>query len=270
MVGWADGQPEVLLAPGGAALRSWHEFSEAGWQASWPRGPRLDDGQYCWLPPIDRPQKIFGIGLNYADHARETGATVGEIPVVFNKLTSSLAAHQSAIQLPALSQQVDFEAELVVVVGRGGSHIPVSAAREHIFGYGCGVDVSARDWQKGKPGGQWLLGKSFDTFAPLGPWITTADEIPWPVELDIQLTLNGERMQASNTRELIFGVDFLVAHLSKFCTLAPGDLIYTGTPSGVGVARQPPRFLQPGDRLEVTIEKLGTLANSVVASDGSI
>jgi 2-keto-4-pentenoate hydratase/2-oxohepta-3-ene-1,7-dioic acid hydratase in catechol pathway len=158
------------------------------------------------------------------------------------------------------------EAELVVVMGRGGRNIPQSVAAEHVFGYCCGNDVSARDWQKGKPGGQWLLGKTFDSFAPFGPAIVSADEIGWPVELNIRSRLNQMTMQESNTKQFIFPIEFLIAHLSKFCTLRPGDLIFTGTPSGVGVARTPPIFLKPGDVVEVEIDRIGKLSNPVVAS----
>ncbi len=228
-------------------------------------GPRYSFEVVEVLPPVASPEKIFGIGLNYSDHAAETGASVGEIPVVFNKLSTSISASGRPIVLPPVSQQVDFEAELVVVIGRTGRHIHTADARRHIFGVCCGNDVSARDWQKGKPGGQWLLGKSFDTFAPIGPWITTLDSLAWPLELDIRLKLNGEEMQASNTRNLIFSIEYLVAHLSKFCTLNPGDLIFTGTPSGVGVARNPPVFLSPGDCVEVCIATLGEIRNPVIA-----
>ena len=153
----------------------------------------------------------------------------------------------------------------MVVIGRGGRHIPKQQAREHIAAYCCGNDVSARDWQLRKPGGQWLLGKSFDTFAPIGPPLVTADEIPDPGHLAIQLRLNGRVMQDSNTAQFIFAVDELVAYVSQVCTLAPGDLIFTGTPPGVGFARKPPVFLKPGDVVEVEIEKLGVLRNPVVA-----
>jgi 2-keto-4-pentenoate hydratase/2-oxohepta-3-ene-1,7-dioic acid hydratase in catechol pathway len=218
------------------------------------------------LAPIARPEKIFCIGLNYADHAAETKATVGEWPVVFSKFSSALIGPGDPIRLPAISQQIDFEAELVLVVGKGGRNIPRAAAGDHIFGYCCGNDVSARDWQKGRPGGQWLLGKTIDTFAPLGPAITTADEIGWPPQLDIRLRLNGHLMQDSNTRHFIFPPDILLAHLSQFCCLRPGDLIFTGTPSGVGFARTPPIFLKPGDIVAVEIEQLGELSNPVAAS----
>ncbi|HMP05592.1 MAG TPA: fumarylacetoacetate hydrolase family protein [Lacipirellulaceae bacterium] len=217
------------------------------------------------LPPVVDPQKILCVGLNYADHAAETGAQVGDEPVIFNKFPTCLRGVDQAIELPPESAEVDYEAELVVVIGRRARRVPRSTALQYVAGYACGHDVSARDWQKGKPGKQWLLGKSFDSFAPLGPWLATADEIADPHQLDIQLRLNGQVMQSSNTRQLIFGVDYLVSYLSHVCTLLPGDLIYTGTPPGVGMARQPPVFLQPGDIVEVSIPGLGTLRNPVVA-----
>jgi 2-keto-4-pentenoate hydratase/2-oxohepta-3-ene-1,7-dioic acid hydratase in catechol pathway len=217
------------------------------------------------LAPIPDPEKIICIGLNYADHAAETGAKIPNEPVVFNKFLTTLRAHGDDIVLPKVSEEVDYEAELVVVIGKGGKHIPIEQAMQHVAGYACGHDVSARDWQKGKPGNQWLLGKSFDSFAPLGPELVTADEVGDPGVLQIQLRLNGEVMQNSTTRQLIFAVDYLVSYLSKCVTLKPGDLIYTGTPPGVGMARTPPVWLKPGDVVEVEIEKIGVLKNRVVA-----
>jgi 2-keto-4-pentenoate hydratase/2-oxohepta-3-ene-1,7-dioic acid hydratase in catechol pathway len=215
--------------------------------------------------PISNMEKIICIGVNYVDHAREMGGEPAALPVVFNKFPSSINSPGGNIELPAISEQVDFEAELVVVIGKPGRNIPQAEALDHVFGYCCGIDVTARDWQKGKPGGQWLLGKTFDTFAPIGPMIVTADDIPNPHELDIQLRLNGQIRQSSNTNQLIYSIDFLIAHLSKFVTLKTGDLLFTGTPAGVGAGRNPPLFLQPGDRLEVEIDGLGILKNQVVA-----
>jgi 2-keto-4-pentenoate hydratase/2-oxohepta-3-ene-1,7-dioic acid hydratase in catechol pathway len=213
------------------------------------------------LPPIPSPEKVICIGLNYADHARETNATVPSCPVVFSKFPTALLPHDGTVRLPRASAEVDYEAELVLVIGRGGRYIPESESRGHIATYTCGNDVSARDWQKNKPGGQWLSGKSFDTFAPAGPCMVTADEIPDPGRLAIQMRLNGQVMQDSNTAELIFSVDHLVSYISSFCTLHPGDLIFTGTPSGVGMGRRPPVYLKPGDVTEVQIERIGVLRN---------
>jgi 2-keto-4-pentenoate hydratase/2-oxohepta-3-ene-1,7-dioic acid hydratase in catechol pathway len=219
------------------------------------------------VPPVPFPDKVICIGLNYADHAKETGQRLPSEPVVFCKFPTAVRAPGDPIVLPKASAQVDYEAELVVVIGQGGRHIPVAEARRHVAAYCCGNDVSARDWQIGKPGGQWLLGKSFDSFAPFGPALVTADEVPDPGNLKIHLRLNGQTLQDSSTAQLIFSIDKLIAYLSTVCTLAPGDLIFTGTPPGVGMARKPPIFLKPGDVTEVEIEGLGVLRNPVIAEE---
>ena len=228
-------------------------------------GSLISAAEVRLAPPITDPQKIVCIGLNYADHAAETGSPIPSEPVVFNKLSTTLRGPGDDIVLPPESDQVDYEAELVVVIGRQGHRIAEADALDYVAGYTCGHDVSARDWQKGKPAKQWLLGKSFDSFAPIGPVLVTADEIPDPNSLDVTLRLNGEVMQHSNTRQFIFSVQKLIAYLSNVCTLMPGDLIFTGTPPGVGMARTPPVFLQPGDQVEVEIEGIGVLQNQVVA-----
>jgi 2-keto-4-pentenoate hydratase/2-oxohepta-3-ene-1,7-dioic acid hydratase in catechol pathway len=230
-------------------------------------GDALSPDDLRLAPPIPDPQKIICVGLNYADHAAESGAKVGDEPVIFNKFPTALAAHGDPIRLPKVGAHVDYEAELVAVIGVGGKNISRGAALDHVAGYACGHDVSARDWQKDKPGGQWLLGKSFDGFAPLGPELVTADEVGNPHELDIRLRLNGQVMQDSNTAQLIFCVDVLVSYISQVCTLMPGDLIYTGTPPGVGMARKPPVLLKAGDVVEVEIEKIGVLRNTVVMEE---
>lgn len=217
------------------------------------------------LSPIYPAGKIICIGLNYADHAAETGAEIPAQPIVFNKFPTALCGDGDPILLPAESTKVDYEAELVAVIGIGGRRISEANAMEHVAGYCCGHDVSARDWQKGTPGGQWLLGKTFDSFAPLGPDLVTADEVPDPHNLKVQMRLNGETMQDSSTAQLIFNIPQLVAHVSKICTLNAGDLIYTGTPPGVGMARKPPVFLKDGDVCEIEIESIGLLTNPVVA-----
>lgn len=226
------------------------------------RDNRLMTGRL--LAPIANPSKVICIGLNYRDHALESNSPIPTEPVVFNKFPQAVIGPEDSVVLPEVAHQVDYEAELVVVIGRGGRRIPKEQALQHVAGYMVGNDISARDWQKGRPGGQWLLGKTPDTFAPTGPWLVTADEID-PHNLHIQLRLNGETMQNSSTRELIFGVDALIAHLSQLFTLLPGDLLFTGTPPGVGSARKPPVFLKPGDRMEVEIEGLGVLVNPVRA-----
>ncbi len=216
------------------------------------------------LAPISDPGKVICIGLNYRDHALETNSPIPGEPVVFNKFPQCVVGPDDAVVLPRVAHEVDYEAELVVVIGRRGKNISKTNAMKHVAGYTIGNDVSARDWQKGRPGGQWLLGKTPDTFAPTGPHLVTADEID-PGSLKIGLRLNGKTMQASSTRELIFGVEELIAHVSQLVTLQAGDLIFTGTPPGVGAARNPPVFIQPGDRMEVEIEGLGVLSNPVVA-----
>lgn len=217
------------------------------------------------LPPVPFPQKIVCVGLNYADHAAESGMSPPSEPVIFDKFPTAASAHGRPVVLPAVAQQVDYEAELVAVIGRKAKNVPAARAREYIAGFTCGNDISARDWQMGKPGGQWLLGKSFDTFAPFGPALVTADEVPEPGRLAISLRLNGNTMQQSSTDQLIFSVDELVAYISQVCTLLPGDVLFTGTPPGVGFARKPPVFLKAGDQVEVEIEGLGVLENPIRA-----
>jgi 2-keto-4-pentenoate hydratase/2-oxohepta-3-ene-1,7-dioic acid hydratase in catechol pathway len=193
------------------------------------------------------------------------GSEPPEEPLIFSKLGSTLIGHQAPVVLPRESDQVDYEAELVVVIGKPGRRIPESSAMDHVAGFTCGNDISARDWQKGKPGGQWLLGKSFDSFAPIGPFFVSADEIRDPQNLDVTLRLNGACMQQSNTRNMVHSIASLIAYISQVCSLESGDLLFTGTPEGVGAARQPPVFLRPGDFVEVEISQVGTLRNPVVA-----
>ncbi len=219
--------------------------------------------QISWLPPIPRPSKILAVGRNFAEHAEEQGAEVPTEPIIFCKLPSAIIGHEASVELPRESGQVDFEGELVAVIGKRGRRVSRAGALSHVAGYTCGNDITARDWQKGKPGGQWLLGKSFDTFAPTGPWLVTSDEIPDPQNLQIGLTLNGTVMQAGSTSQQLFPLAELIAYLSRVTTLEPGDLIFTGTPPGVGAARTPPVFLKSGDVLEVTVQQIGTLRNTV-------
>jgi 2-keto-4-pentenoate hydratase/2-oxohepta-3-ene-1,7-dioic acid hydratase in catechol pathway len=214
-----------------------------------------------WLAPVPRPGKVICIGLNYRDHAAESNMAIPERPVVFSKFATSVIAPGEAVVLPATSAQVDYEAELAVVIGRRAKNVGANSAFDYVLGYTVFNDVSARDFQFAD--GQWQRGKSCDTFAPMGPFIVTADEIPDPHKLSIKLRLNGKTMQDSNTDQLIFGVPELIAFLSETITLEPGDVIATGTPPGVGFARKPPVFLKQGDEMEVEIEKIGTL-NSVV------
>ena len=213
------------------------EGQRKAWNSLASGAVRHDPARSRLLAPVPDPQKIICIGLNYRDHAAESGVPVPEEPILFSKYSTSLIGHGEMIILPSVSQQVDYEAELVVVIGRSGRHIPRKRALEHVGGYAVGHDVSARDWQLNKPGKQWMAGKTFDTFAPVGPVLVTPDEVPDPHKLGIRLRLNGQTMQESNTSQLIFGVDELIAYLSQVFTLTPGDLIFTGTPPGVGMAR---------------------------------
>jgi 2-keto-4-pentenoate hydratase/2-oxohepta-3-ene-1,7-dioic acid hydratase in catechol pathway len=216
-----------------------------------------------FLPPV-YPSKIIAIGRNYVDHAIEGGSELPAAPLIFNKLPNSLSAHNAPIVLHKISSQIDYEAELAVVIGRRATRVSESEALDYIFGYTLINDVSARDLQFGD--GQWVRGKSLDGFAPLGPFITTRDEIPDVQALNIEGRLNGQVMQSSNTSKMIFKVAYLVSYISQGIALEPGDVIATGTPDGVGIFRDPPVLLKPGDVYEVTIERLGTLRNPVVGA----
>jgi 2-keto-4-pentenoate hydratase/2-oxohepta-3-ene-1,7-dioic acid hydratase in catechol pathway len=241
-----------------------HEWQRRAWSAL-AHGPVRHDPQYATLlAPVPDPRKIVCLGLNYRDHAAESGMEPPSEPVLFSKYPTALIGHHGEIVLPEVSTEVDYEAELVIVIGTGGRQIPRDQAMRHVAGYTIGHDVSARDWQLNKPGKQWMAGKTFDTFAPVGPALVTTDEIPDPHSLGIRLRLNGKTMQDSNTSQFIFKVDEVVSYLSQIFTLEPGDLIFTGTPPGVGMARKPPVWLQPGDVVEVEIDHLGILRNSVV------
>jgi 2-keto-4-pentenoate hydratase/2-oxohepta-3-ene-1,7-dioic acid hydratase in catechol pathway len=216
------------------------------------------------LAPVPRPGKLIAIGLNYRDHAAESNMPIPERPVVFSKFTTSVIGMDEPVVLPPTSEQVDYEAELGVVIGRRAKRVSRTDALSYVLGYTNFNDVSARDFQFAD--GQWQRGKSCDTFAPMGECIVTTDEVPDPHKLSIKLRLNGLTMQDSNTDQLIFGVPELVAFLSETITLEPGDVIATGTPPGVGFARKPPVFLKDGDVMEVEVEKLGTLRSPVIAA----
>lgn len=215
------------------------------------------------LAPIPRPGKLICVGLNYLDHAKETGAEIPKVPTIFNKFNTAVIGPGANIVLPKVSKAPDFEAEFAFVIGRGGRHIAKDDWQKHVFGYTLVNDVSARDYQRATT--QWLMGKTFDTFAPMGPWIVTADEIADPHDLDIELEIEGEILQDSNTRELIFKIPDLIAFLSSVFTLEPGDVISTGTPSGVGFARKPPRYLRAGEEIIVRMPAIGELKNRTVA-----
>lgn len=217
------------------------------------------------LPPVPRPGKIVAVGLNYRDHAMESGAAQPpKLPILFAKFPNSIAGPEDPIVIPVGDPRVDYEAELAVVMGRKGKAIPAEKAFEYVAGYMPLNDVSAREWQFGDK--QWVRGKSPDTFCPIGPYLTTRDDVPDPHTLAICARVNRTTMQNSNTSKMIFGVPQLIEFISASITLEPGDIIATGTPEGVGVFRKPPIFLKPGDVVEVEIERLGVLRNPVVAA----
>lgn len=216
------------------------------------------------LAPIV-PTQILCIGLNYRRHAEETKAKLPERPILFVKGINALQNPGDPIQIPThlASEEVDYECELAVVIGRAAKNVSRANALDYVLGYTCANDVSSRDWQIKMGGGQWCRGKFFDTFAPLGPRLVTADEIPNPQSLRIATLLNGERVQDWTTSDMIFDVAALIEFLSGSTTLVPGTVILTGTPHGVGMAAKPPRWLKPGDRVDIEIERIGTLSNPV-------
>jgi len=216
------------------------------------------------LAPVLKPGKILCVGLNYRDHAIESNMPIPEVPTIFLKLPNAVTGLDADIILPRNSIQPDYEAELAAVIGRGGKNIRAEDWESHVLGYTILNDVSARDVQLATS--QWTLGKSFDTFAPIGPAIVTTDEIRDPHSLDIKLSIDGELLQHSNTKHLIFKIPQLIAHLSSVITLEPGDIISTGTPAGVGLGRNPKRWLKPGEEIVIEIERIGKLRNRTVAS----
>ena len=229
------------------------------------RGPSFDLASVKLLAPVPRPPKIICVGLNYRDHAAESHSEIPTVPTIFNKFPNVVIGPGAPIVLPKASGQPDYEAEFAFVIGRGGRNIPAGSAMEHVFGYTIINDVSARDFQRATT--QWLMGKTFDTFCPMGPWIVTKDEIADPHALDISLEIGGETLQKSNTRELVFQIPTLIEYVSKAVTLEPGDVFATGTPAGVGFARKPPRWLKPGEEVIVRIAGIGELRNPTVAEE---
>lgn len=244
----------------------------AGWDAFAPRlqgaalAPGLNLSQLRLLAPVPRPEKIMAIGVNYADHILES-ASVGVVTpkdqVWFSKMPSAINGPFDDVQHPRVTEKLDYEVELVAVIGKGGRHISRTDAPKHIFGYAVGNDVSVRDWQLRTS--QWVLGKSFDTHAVIGPAIVTADEVGDPHGLAIRCYVNGALRQNSNTRHLVFNLWDQIAELSQAMTLKPGDIIFTGTPGGVGLAMKPPVFLRPGDVVRCEIDGLGAIENTIVA-----
>jgi 2-keto-4-pentenoate hydratase/2-oxohepta-3-ene-1,7-dioic acid hydratase in catechol pathway len=261
VVDLAEAAPELpretsaLLAAGAAAL-------DAAANAAARAKRRLALADVRLAAPILRPPKLLAIGLNYADHVAEAGLEPPKLPTVFNKQSTCVTGPNDPVHLPRVSSALDYEGELGFVIGRRCRHVPRSRAHEVIAGYLVVNDVTVRDWQLRVP--TWTMGKSFDTHGPLGPWLTTADEID-PSGLRLRTWVNGELRQDSSTKHLIFDCAALVEHLSTAFTLEPGDVVATGTPGGVGIAMKPPRLLQAGDVVRVEIEGLGALENPVVA-----
>jgi len=252
----------LLLVPGVAEIGPDTPFDllrEAAGRASEP----LDEADVVLRPVVPAPQRVVCLGLNYNAHVEETGRELPTYPVLFVKWASSLCAAGAEIPLPPESAQVDFEAELAVVIGKAGRRIPREAAYDHVAGLALANDITMRDYQYKTH--QWLQGKAWDASTPLGPALVTLDEVADPGTLDISLELNGVTMQSSNTERLIFDIPTIVATVSEFTQLQPGDVLLTGTPGGVGYRRDPKVLLKPGDRLTVTIEGIGQLENTVVA-----
>ena len=254
----SDGIPDTMLGllnAGDAAMKAAHDAAQAA-------GDTVPLDQVTLHPPVLRPGKILAIGLNYGDHIEESGMGKPKHQVWFNKQHNCVNGPYADIALPSVSEMLDYEAELVVVIGKRCKHVPRERAAEVIAGYCCGNDVSVRDWQMRAQTMQ--IGKSFDTHGPTGPWLVTPDEVGDPHDLDIRAEVNGELRQNSNTKHLIYDCYDAVAHLTQAFTLDPGDLLFMGTPAGVGAAMKPPQFLKAGDVVRVEIEKLGYLENRVV------
>ena len=258
-----DGGPEVGVLERPASMLELCRSADAGTRelearvsaATWRP---LADGRL--LAPITNPSKIVAIGLNYADHAAEGGLATPASPLIFAKFPSTIVGPDDEVVWDrGLTNKVDYEAELGVVIGRTARNVSEEDALDHVFGYTCINDVSARDLQFGD--GQWVRGKSLDTFCPVGPWIVTPDEIPDPQTLTIECIVNGEALQSSTTANMFFGIRTLIAHCSRAFTLQPGDLIATGTPAGVGVFKKPPRLMEDGDEMVIRIERIGELRN---------
>jgi 2-keto-4-pentenoate hydratase/2-oxohepta-3-ene-1,7-dioic acid hydratase in catechol pathway len=226
------------------------------------KAPEIDERTIEWLPPLAAPGKIVCVGLNYVDHSLESGFTPPNYPTIFARFSSSLLGHGAAIRRPMASNQLDYEGEMVAIIGKGGRHISKASALDHVIGYSIFNDASIRDFQTKSP--QWTVGKNFDDTGAFGPFLVTADELPAGAKgLHIQTRLNGQIVQDASTSDMIFDVATLIAILSEAITLSPGDIIVTGTPSGVGMARKPQLFMKHGDVCEIEVEGIGILRNDV-------
>jgi acylpyruvate hydrolase len=258
----------LRAVPGAVDLKSLIESGPDALSAAFERartqGEEIDESAVTWLPPIPQPGKIFCIGLNYLAHAQEAEIAKPAFPVIFSRFPTSLTGHDAAMVRPRASEQLDFEGELAVIIGRGGRHIPRARALEHVIGYSVFNEGTVRDFQF--KSSQWLLGKSFDQTGGFGPEMVTADcVVPGATGLRISTMLNGEVMQDATTSDMIFDIPTLIEIISTSITLEPGDVIATGTPGGVGAARTPKLWLRPGDECVVTVEGIGTLRNHVIA-----
>jgi 2-keto-4-pentenoate hydratase/2-oxohepta-3-ene-1,7-dioic acid hydratase in catechol pathway len=248
------------VVPMGPSLADWLAFGTQSVATGAPRPL----AELRLLAPVPRPGKIVCVGLNYRDHANETGQPIPSEPVLFSKYANSVVGPGAEVVVPPHTEKIDYEAELAVVIGRRASAVPTGEALDHVAGYTCANDVSSRSLQFRSS--QWLLGKAIDTFLPLGPYLVTADEVPDPQALGIRCLVNDELRQSSDTGQMIFGVAELVSFTSRTITLEPGDVLITGTPAGVAMAADPPRYLRPGDRMRIEIDGVGELDNTVRAS----
>ncbi|HSV46051.1 MAG TPA: fumarylacetoacetate hydrolase family protein [Ramlibacter sp.] len=253
-----------IAAEAGATLREALERESLGRIAQWAATQEASVGlaSITFLPAVPDPRKIFCVGINYRSHVEEAGREVPSHPMIFTRFADSQAAHLQPIVRPRVSERLDFEGELALVVGRRGRHVKADDAMQYIAGYSCYNDGSVRDWQKHTS--QFAPGKNFPSTGAFGPWLVTKDEIPDVSQLSLTTRLNGAVVQQARTDDLIFGAERLVEYLSTFTTLYPGDVIITGTTGGVGAFRQPPLWMKPGDVVEVEISGIGTLRNTVV------
>jgi ureidoglycolate lyase len=256
-----DGFPSTMIS----LIEGWPRFKDKAEKLAREGKTRHRVKDVHLLAPVPRPQKILTIGLNYADHIAESGAATPERQIWFSKLPNAVHGPYDPIQMPKASNAIDYEAELVFVIGKRCRHVTKEKAPEVIFGYAAGNDVSVRDWQFHTA--QWIVGKSFDTHAPFGPWIVTADEIGDPHALGIRCLVNGETRQNSNTKNLVFDCFDQISYLSRAMTLMPGDIVFTGTPGGVGQSMKPPKLLKAGDTVRVEIDKIGALEAKMVPEE---
>jgi len=270
--GICTGEGSEIADLGDGRLEDWLARPAGALAAALAGAPRIAMDEVRLHQPILRPGKILGIGLNYADHAAESvsfvKADAGGVQKWFNKQSTAANGPYDPVALPAVSAELDYEAELVVVIGRSGRHVPAARAMEIVAGFCCGCDYSVRDWQRASP--TMIMGKGFDTHAPFGPWIVTPDEMPPLGEVGVRSFVNGGQRQSGLASQMIHTIPEQIAHLTAAFTLEPGDVIFTGTPAGVGAAMDPPGYVKPGDRVRVEIDGIGHIENDIVAEDGAV